>query len=339
LSKGIACGGNWIVDHVKQIDTYPAETTLANISVESINGGGCAFNVIMNLAKFDTELTLYAYGLVGNDTAGEFLISECTKYPSIDARGLKRIPNEKTSYTDVYNVSSTGLRTFFHYRGANKYFSPENIIVDPAPQIFHLGYLLLLDGMDCNDAGCGTAAAGFLKGLKSRNIKTSIDIVSEDSSRFGDIVPHALRYTDYCIINDFEAEKLTGITIRSGDKISSSKLSLIGKSIINMGVNELVILHFPEGAYLSSAKGYEIYQPSLDIPSGYIKGSVGAGDSFCAGVLYGLYNKWDMKSMMEFASCAGAKNLGDLTSTGGMTGWKEILEMKDTFEFKKDVFI
>jgi sugar/nucleoside kinase (ribokinase family) len=238
----------------------------------------------------------------------------------------------------VYNVSSTGKRTFFHYRGANKHFSPECIVVDHDPEIFHIGYLLLLDGMDCKAEGCGTAAAGFLKHLKSRNIKTSIDIVSEDSSRFGDIVPHALQYTDYCIINDFEAEKLTGISIRSGDKISSEKLSLTGKSILKLGVNELVIVHFPEGAFLSSKGGNELFQPSLGLPPGYIKGSVGAGDSFCAGALYGIYNKWDLKSTMEFATCAGAKNLSDVTSTGGMTGWKDVMEMKDEFEFKRNVF-
>ena len=139
MTKGIACGGNWIVDHIKQIDLYPEETTLANISEEILNGGGCAFNVTVNLARFDPSLKLYAYGMTGNDKSGDFIHEECSGYKNINTDGLKRISQEKTSYTDVFNVSSTGKRTFFHYRGANKLFTPDMKVAYDDIKIFHLG--------------------------------------------------------------------------------------------------------------------------------------------------------------------------------------------------------
>lgn len=38
--KGIACGGNWIIDLVKVVDFYPPENALANILSQSQGGGG-----------------------------------------------------------------------------------------------------------------------------------------------------------------------------------------------------------------------------------------------------------------------------------------------------------
>ncbi len=334
--KGIACGGNWIVDLVKVVDLYPVECSLANILAESMGGGGCAHNVTLNLAKFDSSLDLFAVGLVGNDVFGNFLIQECKDFPSIQIGQLRRTDMEKTSYTDVFNVKSTGRRTFFHHRGANRLFSPETVDVEElSVEMFHLGYLLLLDGMDRDDSKFGTMAARFLSQLQHCGIRTSIDLVSEDSTRFSQVVPPALRYTTYCIINDFEAEKLTGIPIRENEKILPASLRRIAGTLFAFGVAELVVIHFPEGAYLAARDQTEILQPSLELPKDFIVGSTGAGDSFCAGILYGLYHGWDYGRMMRFAVCAGAMNLRDLTTTGGMAPWPQIFQMQDRFPFRE----
>jgi sugar/nucleoside kinase (ribokinase family) len=334
--KGIACGGNWIVDLVKVVDLYPTECSLANILGESIGGGGCAHNVTLNLAKFDHSVELYAVGVIGRDAYGDFLVAECRSFPNIHTGQLSRTDLEKTSYTDVFNVRATGRRTFFHQRGANRLFSPEYVDLGDLPvDRFHLGYLLLLDAMDREDPKYGTVAARFLSQLQCRGIRTSIDLVSEDSNRFYQIVPPALRYTDYCIMNDFEAEKLTGIPIRDRNTVLLSNLKRIATKLFDYGVIELVVIHFPEGAYLCVRDQQEILQPSLDLPANFIVGSTGAGDSFCAGVLYGLYQGWDYAKIMCFAVCAGGMNLRDLTTTGGMASWREILQMQEHFPFRK----
>jgi sugar/nucleoside kinase (ribokinase family) len=49
-----------------------------------------------------------------------------------------------------------------------------------------------------------------LKQFQDAGIATSIDVVSEDSDRFPQIVKPALKYTDYAILNEFEAGKTTG---------------------------------------------------------------------------------------------------------------------------------
>ncbi len=336
---GIACGGNWIVDLVKVIDFYPPENALANILAESQGGGGCAHNVTLNLAKFDDALNLYALGVIGEDSNGEFLLNECREFPNVNVDQLKTTRQERTSYTLVFNVKSTGRRTFFHYRGANRLFTPGCVDLERLPVgLFHLGYLLLLDGMDQPDDRFNTVAARFLHDVQQRGICTSIDLVSEDSDRFNRIVPHALRYANFCIINDFEAEKLSGIAIRSGTGISPRQLRKIAQTLFEQGVNDLVAIHFPEGGYLLARDRTEILQPSVKIPDELIVGSTGAGDSFCAGMLYGLYNRWSYEKTLRFATCAGAMNLSDLTTTGGIKPCEEVWGIQGKYPFRQGVF-
>jgi sugar/nucleoside kinase (ribokinase family) len=96
-----------------------------------------------------------------------------------------------------------------------------------------------------------------------------------------------------------------------------------------------VVIHFPEGSYLLGSDGTEIIQPSLELPESYIVGSTGAGDSFCAGILYGLHNHWSPAESLRFATCAGAMNLSGLTTVGGIRTCPEILGIQKRFPYWK----
>ena len=336
--EGIACGAHWAVDLLKVIDLYPQENCIAYISEMSQGGGGCAHNVVINLARFDASLPIHALGVLGNDAFGDYLVGECRRYPNVNIDQLRRTNLDATAYTDVFSVKASGRRTFFHYPGTNRLFQPAHVDLDSLPvKMLHLGYLLLLDAMDQPDAEFGTVAARFLSQAQSRNIRTSIDLVSEDSDRYARIVPPALKFTDYCIINDWEAEKLAGIPLRVGGKLLPENLGRIGATILGFGVKDLVVIHFPEGGYLLSQGGVELLQPSLDLSDDYIIGSTGAGDSFCAGILYGLYRGWNYDQTLRFATCAGGMNLNDLTTTGGIKSWQEVLGMEKRFPYRKIV--
>jgi len=336
--QGIACGGIWVLDLVKVVDHYPHENSIAYISEMSRGGGGCAHNVLISLATFDSGLPLYALGVIGKDAYGDYLVEECRSYPHVNIEQLRRTDRDTTSFTDVFSVKASGCRTFFHYLGANRLFQPSDVDLDNLPaKMFHLGYLLMMEAMDQPDPEFGTVAARFLYRLQSRRIRTSIDLVSENSDRFRHIVPPALKYTDYCIINDWEAEKLTAIPLRVEGKLLPENLSTIGAKIFGFGVKELVVIHFPEGSYLRSKDGEELFKPSLEVSDDYIVGSNGAGDSYCAGVLYGLYQGWSHDQILRFATCAGAMNLSDLTPTGGIKSWQEIRRMEERFPYRKSV--
>ena len=85
-----------------------------------------------------------------------------------------------------------------------------------------------------------------------------------------------------------------------------------------MGVKDLAVLHAPEGGFAMD-RGQTFYiQGSLQLPDGYIKGTVGAGDAFCAGVLYSLYRKWDVQKALQIGTAAAACCLSEKDATAGM---------------------
>src|ERR1700712_2203071 len=118
MRKGILVGGNWIVDQVKVIDRYPSQQALSNILSECNSNGGSAYNIVMDLNKLQAPFPIEGVGLVGDDSRGNKIISDCTAF-GINTSQLKTMEGVSTSYTDVMSVKSTGMRTFFHQRGAN----------------------------------------------------------------------------------------------------------------------------------------------------------------------------------------------------------------------------
>src|SRR6185503_14148808 len=203
--RGILAGGNWIVDQVKIIDVYPQPEQLGNILGQSQGTGGGPYNVLMSLALSGAPFPLFGAGLVGKDALGEQVLATCRQH-KIDTRCLAQTNKVPTSFTDVMTEKASGRRTFFHARGANALWHGENLDFKKIKaRIFHLAYLLLLDALDESDAKFGTKAARLLAAAQEAGLKTSVDVVSEDSDRFGKIVVPALKYVDYCILNELEA--------------------------------------------------------------------------------------------------------------------------------------
>ena len=96
-----------------------------------------------------------------------------------------------------------------------------------------------------------------------------------------------------------------------------------------MGVNDLVVIHAPEGGYAMDRSRKYYQQESLKLPDGYIKGTVGAGDAFCAGILYSLYKEWD-KPCFTDSICRGCLLSFEMNATDGMRDIAGIEELYDT---------
>jgi sugar/nucleoside kinase (ribokinase family) len=330
---GILAGGNWIVDAVKVIDTWPQQDALANIVSTTRGTGGSPFNVLVDLAILGVSFPLAAVGLVGSDENGRWILEQCASR-GIDARALQQTSDAPTSYTDVMTVQGTGRRTFFHARGANALLDSPHFDFSTSPaRIFHLGYLLLLDRLDAPSEKHGTVAAEVLARAKAAGLQTSIDVVSEDSDRFAKIVLPALPHVDVCIMNEFEAGRVTGRTIRSGELLDPAALRHAMSALLEAGVRERVIVHFPEGGCALDRDGTWHEHGSVCLPDGYIKGAAGAGDAFTAGVLLGWHDGKPVREALRVGMCAAAANLSDQTCTGGLRSLAECLALGERYDF------
>jgi sugar/nucleoside kinase (ribokinase family) len=332
--RGLLAGGNWIIDQVKIIDIYPQPEQLGNIRSQSQGTGGAPYNVLIDLARSGAPFPLFAAGLAGKDDLGQHILDDCRRH-KIDARFLGTTPKAPTSYTDVMTEESGGRRTFFHARGANALWAGADLDFKKIKaRVFHLGYLLLLDALDAPDPKFGTKAARLLDAAQAAGLKTSIDVVSEDSDRFGRIVGPALQHVDYCILNEIEAGKTTGFKIRQADgQLDTVALRHAAGALLQKGVRELVVVHFPEGAFARTRKGDDVWQSSLKLPPKYIAGTAGAGDAFCAGVLLGLHEGWELQRCLLTGVCIAAASLSDATCTAGVKSLSASLTLAKKFGF------
>ena len=275
--NGIAVAGTVIVDRIHEISAYPNCGELTQILSLRKAIGGCVPNVALDLKKICPDLPVRVFGRVGNDEDGAY-VRQALDEAGLDTAGLLTDTAAPTSFTEVMSVTG-GQRTFFTYSGASASFGAEDVdFGGDLPEILHLGYFLLLQKVDDGDG------LKILKAATEKGVRTSIDLVSENSDRYGLVVP-CLPYTDYLIINEMEAGKLTGT------EPASCNLEQMAKQLLAMGVRKKVIIHMPECAVCATGE-HSVRVMSYQLPEGYIQGTTGAGDAFCAGALYGIYQDW-----------------------------------------------
>ena len=328
MKKGIAVAGNMIVDILYPTYGIPKPGELVTVS-DNIDRstGGCLCNDIVDLAKLDPTMPLVAVGRTGDDESGKFIMDSLKAHKNIDLSHVKI--TGVSSFTLVMADEYSKQRTFYHCRGGNAALCEEDFDWDKLDvDMLHVGYILLLDTLDEEDPDYGTKMAKLLKAAQDHGIKTSIDVVSEASDRFRRLVCPALRYTDYCVINEVEASATTGIELRTGDgQLIRENFPKALQAMKDLGVSTWAVIHCPEiGCGLDENNNF-VEVPSLKLPEGWIVGTVGAGDAFCSGVLYGAWKGMDLKSAIELATASAACSLSQAGATEGMRPVEEVQKL------------
>ncbi|MBQ8295498.1 MAG: carbohydrate kinase family protein [Clostridia bacterium] len=310
MKTGIAVAGSILVDKINEIGAYPAAGELTKIKSLQKSVGGCVPNVAIDLKRILPSLTVKALGKIGADEEGVF-VKSVLQENGVDVTHICE-GADKTSFTEVMSVTG-GQRTFFTYAGASADFGAKDVDLAALDvKMLHLGYFLLLDKIDEGDGEI------LLKKAQGMGIKTSIDLVSENSDRYAKVLP-CLPYTDNLIINEVEAGQLVGIEPKR------ENLLTIAQKLKALGVKERVIIHTPELGLCVSEDGVQLI-PAYALSPDFIKGTTGAGDAFCAGALLGIYRGKTDKEILEFASAAAVAALSSADAIGGMRTEVEIKE-------------
>ena len=318
MRSGIAIAGSILVDKIYGISAYPKIGELTKINSAESSVGGCVPNVAIDIKKIAKDIPVFAVGKIGSDDEAVYLKDTLS---SADVNTDNLVSSEtKTSFTDVMSITG-GQRTFFTYPGASAEFGADDVDLDRLQvKMLHLGYFLLLDKVDNGDG------VKILKDAKKKGVKTSIDLVTENSDRYKLVIP-ALEYTDNLIINETEAGKLAGI------EPTKDNLKEIATVLLSYGVKERVIIHMPDISVCLSERGF-IALPSFELPSGFIKGTTGAGDAFCSGALVKIYQGASDMEILEFASAAAVTALSSPDATSGVLSEKEAIELCRSFNRK-----
>ena len=332
MKKGICCAGNMIVDITYPIETWPKQNELTHITDGIRNStGGSVCNTISDLARLAPDMRLVASGFAGHDAEGDFVMEEMGKYPNIDMSMVRR--DGRTSFTAVMSNNQTKERTFFQYAGANTYYGEEHIDWENLDvDIFHIGYIMLLPALDQPDSDYGTKMAKLLHRAQCAGMKTSIDVVTESGDRFTRLVPPALKYTDYCVINELEAQQVTGVLLRENDgKLHTENMRQALQKLKEFGVSTWAVIHCPEVGCGMDETGNYFEVPSLKLPKGWVKGTVGAGDAFCAGILYSAEMELPIEEALKLGACAAAASLSEVSASDGVKTASEVRKLYDLY--------
>lgn len=333
--KGILAGGNYIVDHVKVIDAWPEQDGLAMIFSQRSGNGGGPYNVLKDLARMGVDLPLAAVGLVGNDANGDWILEDCRKH-GIDTGSLTQSPDLSTSYTEVMSVQSTGRRTFFHQKGANARLAESHFDFSHcAHRLFYLGYFMLLDTLDEIDASGRTGASRVLEAARNAGLLTIADSVSVIGDHVAGIVKPSLPYLDYFILNELEAEQITGLSIADGGDVEIEKLRQAAFRLIEMGVKHTVVIHCSDAAVAASRGGQFHTVGSVRLPADRIVGANGAGDAFAAGLLYAVHEGWEIPRALELAACVAASGLLSETTSDGVLPLDDCLALGEQYGYRE----
>ena len=162
--------------------------------------------------------------------------------------------------------------------------------------------------------------------IKIANLTVGID------NRFDYIESHTQDYISEeeplftVSVSDGEIEEeraLSATAYKDGYYESIVAYRKIAEKLMSYGVKERVIIHMPDVGVCLSKHGLTVL-PSLDLPKGFIKGTTGAGDAFCAGALIGIYEDESDENILRRASLAATAALSETDAIGGMKDEKTI---------------
>ena len=306
--RKVVAAGSILVDKINEIGAYPKPGELTQIRALSRVPGGLVPNTGCDVHILDPEVPVAAFGAIGDDDDGRFVVAELRRR-GLDTAGVV-VKAATTSFTDVMSVPG-GERTFFTYPGASADWGFDDFPFENVSEgdLVLLGYFLLLAKIDAGDG------LRILQELKRRGVETAIDLVSENSDRYR-LVRECLPYVDHLIVNEIEAARIAG---------TEGELRAVAAKLLELGVRKRVVIHMPEKGVSLLKDGTWTEIPSVKLPKGFIKGKTGAGDAFCAGCLVGIFNGLPEAEILNLGGIAA---VGAMSAPGAVEGMRPIAELK-----------
>ena len=133
-------------------------------------------------------------------------------------------------------------------------------------------------------------------------------------------------------IQAVEAQQTTGVQLRDENGVlHMENMEHALRRLKTLGVSDWAVIHCPEmGCGIDENENY-FALPSLKLPQGWIKGTVGAGDAFCAGVLYAAEMDLSLDHALKLGACTAAASLREISASDGVKTVNEVLQYYDLY--------
>ena len=308
----IAVAGTIVVDvPAHPVAQMPERGGLEAVERIDLYVGGAVANTGMALSRLGVPVG--AVGSVGKDSLGRIVIEELSGWAQ--ELWIHEDETRPTSATLVL-VHPDGERTFISAVGANAGLKEEHLpweeMIEAGARAVHLGYALLLPGLD------GAPMMRVLEKARELGLLVSLDVTWLPAASWEDALA-LLTHVDVFCPNLTEAEAITG----EGDPARAAD------ALLDAGVKEVVAITLGEkGCYVKPAGGSGEYVARRQEASAV--DTTGAGDVFVAGMLAARYKGHDWITAGRVANVAGATATTELGAAEGVRGWEETYHLTTT---------
>ena len=309
----IVCVGILVADVLgKPVDSLPEKGKLALVDKMSLQIGGCAANVVIDLARLGINSSVI--GKIGDDNFGKFLLDTLNS-EKVDISGLKVDKNVSTSASMVM-ISNDGERSILHSFGANAKFGFDDI----NPDIIRNSKILLIAGTFLMPDFDGEGTEKLLRFAKKNNVLCCMDTAWDSKGQWLEKIEPSLQYLDWFMPSYDEACEMSRKT----------KPEEIAQFFCSKGVKNVIVKMDHKGCFVKpgNEKGYLV--PAFNKIN--VIDTSGAGDSFCAGFITGLYKGWDIPYCARFANAVGAHCIMQIGTTTGIKSTEQTLEFIRNYE-------
>ena len=309
----IACFGLLVADCVTAVvDKLPARGTLEIVDRIELHVGGCAANTAIALAKLGAKVTII--GGVGTDGLGDFVLNTIHS-AGVNIAGVKRFANTPTAATTVC-VHSDAERSFLHVPGANAVFVSSDAEWNHIEEatIFHIAGPQLMGALEAENGIAKIAQEG-----KRRGMIVTLDTVMNPQSLGWAALEEAMPWIDWFLPSYAEAAALSG----------EHDPALQAKFFQAVGATNVAVKLGASGCFVAPSDSDSFIVSGFPVAA---VDSLGAGDAWVAGFLFGLSHEWDVLKIARFANAVGASAVQSFGATTGIATERETIEFIQRYE-------
>jgi sugar/nucleoside kinase (ribokinase family) len=287
-----------VVDHLcPPIPHLPGAGEIVSVDELVLNIGGGAANAAVDLARLGARAAICAR--VGDDVFGRFA-TETLVANDVDVAALTEDPQRATSQTMILNVRGEDRR-FIHAVGANLGFTTADLdpILERPPRVLHIGYFLILPGLDADGLAARFASA------RAQGTLTVLDVATPGPGNYLDPLRIVLPHTDVFLPNTDEAALILG---GESDPVRQAL------EFRDLGARRVIVTCGDRGA-VSASEALRIRLGVYPVP--FVDGT-GGGDAFAAGYIAGLLDDLPEADCLRLASAVGASCVRAVGTTAGV---------------------
>lgn len=307
----VVCVGHAVLDVLVRSITNDMLNKHGTLEKVMITTGGDACNEAITLAKLGANVAFA--GTLGNDIAGKS-IAASLRESGVNVDSVTFSGRISTTVS-IVNIDDTNQHSLWSYMGGNNAIHAamidERVVLKS--RVFCIGSVMPDIDMDFK------SIAELLEMARSQGVVTAADamllqpiIGRKNAETMLDELSQILNQLDYFLPSGDEARGITG----------EKDPELAAKKLHEMGASNVVVKLGGEGCLISDGVETRIV-PSFPVK---VVDTVGAGDNFVAGFLFGLSKRWNMERCALLGNATAALSV---MGTGAVTGVRSLAQVAE----------